>query len=67
MQMWPYEWGFSIHVMKMAGISPFKPLEMYKWVFNTHCVANSSVTLVYKLQNATEKVVFRTNASSQKS
>ena len=28
---------------------------------NTHCVA-----LLYKLQNATEKVVFRTNDSNQK-
>ena len=45
----------------------FLPLKMYKWVFILIALQISSVTLLYKLQNATEKVVFRTNASSQKS
>ena len=51
----------SIPVMKVAGISPFNHLKCINWRLI------SAVTLLYKLQNATEKVVFRTNASSQNS
>ena len=57
----------SIHVMKVADISPFNHLKCINWCLILIAVRISSVTLLYKLQNATEKVVFRTNASSQNS
>ena len=57
----------SIHVMKVAGISPFNHLKCINGCLILIALRISSVTLLYKLQNATEKVVFRTNASSQKS
>ena len=57
----------SIHVMKLAGISPFDHLKRINWCLIFIAVRISSVMLLYKLQNATEKVVFRTNASSQNS
>ena len=57
----------SIHVMKVAGISTFNYLKCINWCLILVAVRISSVTLLYKLQNATEKVVFRTNASSQNS
>ena len=54
----------SIHflVMKVAGISPFNLLKCMNWCLILIAVRISSVTLLYKLQNATvtEKVVFRT-------
>ena len=57
----------SIYVMKVAGISPFNHLKCINGCLILIVLRISSVTLLYKLQNATEKVVFRTNASSQKS
>ena len=57
----------SMHVMKVAGISPFNHLKCIKWCLILIVVRISSVTPLYKLQNTTEKVVFRTNASSQNS
>ena len=36
-------------------------------MFKTHCRANFLCQAVHKLQNATEKVVFRTNVSIQNS
>ena len=57
----------SIHVMKATGISPFNHLKCINWCLILIAVRISSATLLYKLQNATEKVVFRTNASSQNS
>ena len=57
----------SIHVMKVTGISPFNNLKCINWCLILIAGRISSVTLLYKLQNATEKVVFRTNASSQNS
>ena len=56
-----------IHVMKVGGISPFNYLKCINRCLILIAVRISSVTLLYKLQNATEKVVFRTNASSQNS
>ena len=53
--------------MKVAGISPFDNLKCINVCLILIALRISSVTLLYKLQNATEKVVFRTNASSQKS
>ena len=56
----------SIHIMKVAGISPFNHLKCINWCFIVLIAARiSSVTLLYKLQNATEKVVFRTNTGYQ--
>ena len=57
----------GIHVMKVAGISAFNHLKCINWCLIFIAVRISSVTLLNKLQNATEKVVFRTNASSQNS
>ena len=53
--------------MKVAGISPFNHLKCINGCLILIALRISSVTLLYKLQNETEKVVFRTNASSQKS
>ena len=36
----------SIHVMKVAGISPFNHFKMYKLVLNTHC---SSIVLCHAI------------------
>ena len=47
----------------MAGISPFKHLKCINWCLILIAVRISSVMLLYKLQNAMEKVVFRTNDS----
>ena len=57
----------SIHVMKVSGISPFNHLKCINGFLILIALRISSVTRLYKLINATEKVVFRTNASSQKS
>ena len=53
--------------MKVAGISPFNHLNCINGCLILIVLRISSVTLLYKIQNATEKVVFRTNASSKKS
>ena len=53
--------------MKVAGILPFSHLKHINGCLILIALPISSVTLLYKLQNATEKVVFRTNASSQTS
>ena len=45
----------SIHVMKLAGISPFDHLNCINSCLILIAVRISSVTLLYKLQNATEK------------
>ena len=55
--------------MKVAGISPFNHLPRRKCINGCLILIAlriSSVTLLYKLHNATEEEVFRTNASSQK-
>ena len=52
--------------MKVAGILPFKHLKYINECLILIALRISSVTLLYKLQNATEKVVFWINASSQK-
>ena len=57
----------SKHAMKVACISPFNHLKCINRCLIIIALRISSVTLLCKLQNATEKVVFRTNASSQKS
>ena len=59
--------AISIHEIKVAGISPFNHLKCINGCFILIALRISSATLLYKLQNSTEKVVFRTNASSQKS
>ena len=46
-----------IHVIKVAGISPFNQLKYINWRLIFLAVRISSVTLLYKLQNATEKMV----------
>ena len=43
--------------MKVAGISPFIRLKCINWYLIFIAVRISSVMLLYKLQNATEKVV----------
>ena len=43
------------HVMQVAGISPFNHLECINWCLILIAVRISSVTVLYKLQNATEK------------
>ena len=48
----------GIHVMKVAGISPFNHFKCIKWCLILIAVRISSVTLLYKLQNATEKWYF---------
>ena len=53
--------------MKVAGISPFNHFKYKNKFFTLIVLRISSVTLLYKQQNATEKVVFQKNASSQKS
>ena len=53
--------------MKVAGISLFNHLKCINGCCILIALRIFSATLLYKLQNATEKVVFRTNASSQKS
>ena len=55
-----------MHVMKVAGISPFDHLKCINGCLILITLRISFVTLLYKLQNAMEKVVVRTNASSQK-
>ena len=57
----------SIHGMKVAGIAPFNHLKCINWCWILIAVRIASDTLLYKLQNTTEKVVFRTNASNQNS
>ena len=57
----------SIHVMRVASISPLNHLKCINVCLILIALRISSVTLLYKLQNATEEVLFRTNASSQKS
>ena len=53
--------------MKVARILPFNHLKYINGFLILIALRISSVMLLYKLQNATEKVVFRTNASSQNS
>ena len=45
----------SIHVMKVAGILPFNHLKCINGCEILIALRISSVTLLYKLQNATEK------------
>ena len=53
--------------MKVADISPINHFKCLNGCLILIALRISSVTLLYKLQNATEKVVFLTTASSQKS
>ena len=48
----------SLHVMKVAGISPFNHLKCINWCVILIAVRISSITLLYKLQNVTEKVIW---------
>ena len=57
----------SMHFMEVAGISPFYHLKCIKWCLILIAVRISSVSLLYKLQNATENVLSGTNARSQNS
>ena len=48
-------WLFlSIHVMKVTFTSPFGHLKCINWCLIVIALRMSSVTLLYKLQNATE-------------
>ena len=49
--------------MRVAGISHSNHLKYINGCLILIALRISSVTLLYKVQNATEKVVFRTNAS----
>ena len=51
--------------MKVVGNWAFNHLKCINWCLILIAVRISSVTLLYKLNNVTEKVVFRTDASSQ--
>ena len=53
----------SIHVLKLATI--LNHLKCINWYLKLNAARISSATLLYKMRNWTENVVFWTNASSQ--
>ena len=54
-------------IMKVVGIWHFNYLKCINWCLILITIRICSVMLLYKLQNVTEKVVLRTNVSSQNS